>query len=330
MCIRDRERRAVHDPLARGALFRLETLDAAREFSEADQKKQEPVRLAALLDRCDPRTQREGWCRVLGAGSASRSFPVLRASAKKTGWRLLGYPPCVGKQVGPSSRALEDPERFSNLVSLSLKKRLRPGSEDPRLKEYRQLREAHKKVSSGKVRARVSERSLYLDMKLLEEELLPEHIEKAKADAKTRVLGDTQHEGFRPESKVRRFLGTLSALPDNSRERHMFLELSRVATRDPKELRGYAAHVLDELKKCRGSLSDQLLPDFRRALARVSRLQGERRVERRRLGSSASFQDLLQALDGPNNSNGSLAAGGELNVYRSGLTVNGTTRDYTY
>jgi hypothetical protein len=167
-------------------------------------------------------------------------------------------------------------------------------------------------------------------MKLLEEELLPEHIEKAKADAKTRVLGDTQHEGFRPESKVRRFLGTLSALPDNSRERHMFLELSRVATRDPKELHGYAAHVLDELKKCRGSLSDQLLPDFRRALARVSRLQRERRVERRRLGSSASFQDLLQALDGPNNSNGSLAAGGELNVYRSGLTVNGTTRDYTY
>jgi hypothetical protein len=328
--LEDLERRATSDPRARRALFRLETLDAVSEFSTADQKSSEPARLAALLDRSDQETEREGWTRVLKS-APSQTLSVLRASGKQTGWRLLGYPPFVEKKMGSASRALEEPDRWNSLVSSALKKRLCSDNDDPRLKEYRRLHDAHKKVSSGKVRGRVSERALYLDMKELEDQLLPEHIEKAKGEARTRLLGDSQHEGFQPESRARRFLGSLSALPENSRERHMFLELSRVAAQDPRELSRYAAHVLEELKRCDSSLSSQLLPDFRKALARVSRMQGERRVENRRLGSSDSFQNLLQALSGPKTGSESQGnGGGELQVYRSGLTVNGHSRDYTY
>jgi hypothetical protein len=328
--LEDLEKRAVTCSQARRAMFRLETLNATNEFAATDQKGPAPERLAKLLDRSDGKTERQGWNKLLASGPVSQTMPVLKASGKKTGWRILGYPPCVGKKIGPASRAMEEPERWNSLVTSALKKRLRPGNDDPRLEEYRRLHEAHEKVSSGKVRGRVSERSLYLDMKALEDELLPEHLDKAKGEAKTRILGGSEHEGFQPESRVRRFIGALSALPENSRERHMFLELSRVATRDPNELRRYAAHVLEELKGCNASLCDQLLPDFRKALARVSRLQSDRKIEKRRLGSTDSFQNLLSALNGPKNGNGSQENSGELKLYRSGLTVNGTSRDYTY
>lgn len=326
--LEDLEKRAETDPKARAALFRLETLNAAQEYSEKSGADRSPGKLAKLLDSSASRTERDGWNQVLRTKSFSDKQPVLKASKKTTGWKMLGYPPCIGKEVGPSSKALEQPERWNQLVTDALKKQLQPGEDDPKLKEYRRLYEAHKQVSSGKVRGRVSERSLYLDMKVLEEELLPEHLAKARTDAKTKILGGEEHERLHPQSRVRRFLGALSALPENSRERHMVLELSRVATKDPRELQNYAAHILDELKKCDSSLSNSLLPDFRKALAQVSREQAERQSQKRRLGTSEGFQNLLTALEGPKNGNSS--EGDQLQLYRSGLTVNGTARDYTY
>ncbi len=326
--LEDLEKRAETDPMARGAMFRLETLNAAQEYSEKSGGERAPGKLAKLLDSSAAKTERDGWSKVLQTRSFADKQPVLKASKKTTGWKMLGYPPCIGREVGPSSKALEEPERWNQLMTDALKKQLQPGEDDRKLKEYRRLYEAHKQVSSGKVRGRVSERSLYLDMKVLEEELLPEHLARARNDAKTKILGGEEHERLHPQSRVRRFLGALSALPENSRERHMVLELSRVATKDPRELRTYAAHILDELKKCDSSLSNSLLPDFQKALAQVSREQAERQSHKRRLGTSEGFQNLLTALEGPKNGNSS--DGDQLQLYRSGLTVNGTARDYTY
>lgn len=328
--LEDLERRARTDERARQALFRLETLNATHEYATGGEERPRPERVAELLDRSDHRTAHEGWSKVLGSGRFADKLPVLKASGNQTGWRKLGYPPSIGKGVGPSSRAMEDPERWDRLVTESLKKRLQPGNEDTRVKEYRRLYQAHKKVAAGKVRGNVSERSLYLDMKVLEEQLLPEHLDRARGEARNRILGGSEHEGFHPESRVRRFLGTLSALPENSRERHMFLELSRVATRDPQELRRYAAHLAEEIKKFNPSLSHRLLPDFRKALACVTRMQTEKKLQRRQLGTSESFQNLLTALNGPGNGNSSQEQHSEIQFYKSGLTVNGTSRDYTY
>lgn len=325
------EQRAAYDPLARRALFRLETLNGATEYGQEQPATKPcvgPRRLAHLLDASEPRTQKEGWGLALRGGSLRQKLAVLKESRDSTGWQALGYPPCIAREVGPASpRVLEDPENWNRLVGKSLAKSLAPESEDPRLAEYRALVQARRKLQKGEAGNRISQCSLNLDIKALEEQLLPEHLAKATGEAKERFLGSEESAGHHPQSRVRQFLGRLSAIPESSRERHIYSELTRVAHRGPGELGQFAAHLIEEIKGCPHSFSAQLLPQFWKALSEVSRTRSEQVLQGRRLGSSESFNNLLTALHGEETKGNESSDG--LELFRSGLTVNGMVRNYT-
>ena len=75
--LEDLEKRAETDPKARAALFRLETLNAAQEYSEKSGAERAPGKLAKLLDSSAPQTEREGWNKVLQAKSFADKQAVL-------------------------------------------------------------------------------------------------------------------------------------------------------------------------------------------------------------------------------------------------------------
>ena len=326
------EEKAAVSPAAARALTRLEALNASREYVGKERKKGQPTEVATLIERSDLKTQQEAWRHVIDGSSRSQCLAALKASRHGSGWKELGLPPCFDKQVGPvGSVSLEDPERVSQLLNEALKRRLNPDSEDRRLDEYRRLYHAYNKVRTGKLQGQVSERSLYLDLKSLEDKILPEHLARAKKDVKGQLLGGTEFDRLHPQSRMRRFLGTLSALPPASRERHIFRELSDVAVRDPRELKRYANLVQQEIRRCPGRLRTELMPRFHQALAQVTRTHGEKlQAEGANSPALGDFRELLRALTGEDPTQGQAKKDDGLELYRSGLTYNGSVKNYTY
>ena len=326
------EETAATDPAAAGALTRLEALNASREYIENQKETGHPSAVAALVERADLKTQQQAWRQIIDGSSRSQCFAALKASRQGVGWKELGLPPCFDKQVGPvGAVSLEDPERVCQLLNDALKRRLNPDSEDRRLEEYRRLYHAYNKVRTGRLQGQVSERSLYLDLKSLEDKILPEHLTRAKKDVRSRLLGDTEFERLYPQSRMRRFLGALSALPPASRERHIFRELSDIAVRDPRELKRYANLVQQEIRRCPGKLRTELMPRFHQALAQVTRTHGEKLQSQ---GTNphvlGDFRELLRALTGEDPAQVQAKKNDGLELYRSGLTYNGSVKNYTY
>ena len=326
------EERAATHPAAARALTRLEALNASREYVGKENKSGRASEVATLIERSDLKTQQEAWRQLIDGSSRSQCIAALKASRHGAGWKELGLPPCFEKQVGPvGSVSLEDPERVSQLLNEALKRRLNPDSEDRRLDEYRRLYHAYNKVRTGKLQGQVSERSLYLDLKSLEDKILPEHLARAKKDVKSQLLGGTEFDRLHPQSRMRRFLGTLSALPPASRERHIFRELSDVAVRDPRELKRYANLVQQEIRRCPGRLRTELMPRFHQALAQVTRTHGEKlQSEGTNPHALGDFRELLRALTGEDPTLAQAKKDDGLELYRSGLTYNGSVKNYTY
>jgi hypothetical protein len=272
----------------------------------------------------------ESWKIILSKGTLARRLAPLKHSRKNSGWRALGLPPCIGKKIGPvSSTGLDPFSRWDALLTEAFRKQTGTESVDPRLVEYRKLYRAYQRLQTGKLRGKVSERTLYLDLKSLEEQLLPEHLDKARKQVKSRLLGSEEFETAHPQSRVRSLLGALTTLPPNARERYLFQELSQVAVSEPRELGRYASYILDEIRRCPEDFSQRLLPTFERALAQVGRVHAER-VNGGLSNRAGDFRNLLLALTGQELARETSADSGELEFYRSGLTVNGTVRDYTY
>jgi hypothetical protein len=326
------EQRADREPLARQALCRLEALHTARELVSrrpGAKRDLEPRKAAESIDNADEATQHQVWKQLFRDGVRGESMAVLRHSRHERGWSALGLPPCFHRQIGPvGSVSLEHPGQWKELVETTLRRRVGIGSEDPRVKEYRRLFRAHQDLESGRYQGKVSQCALYLDLKKLEQTLLPAHIAKAKETVRGRLLGDRDSEHFHPQSRARRFLGSLSTLPSKGRERHFYLELSRVALSKPEELPFYASLIQEEIRRCPGSFSTVLLPKFRKALGEVRRNHsaGTRPCELSH--TDCDLQKALMALRSDRTKNRDPEDG--LEIYRSGLTINGYTRNYTY
>lgn len=326
--LEDLERQADTDPKARMALRRLSALDNAQNYTcpHSRETAPSPQELARSIDGADRHTQFQAWRTVLRSSSRERRQAALSSTGSSVAWRVLGLPKSFGRRIGPAPQiSPEQPRKWNRFMREAMRRRLAPGSDDPRLTEYRRLYSAHKRLESGRYRGKVSQRALYLDLKSLEEQLIPEEIGRARSAVKSQLLQGGEAEPLHPQSRVRRFLGSLSALPPTSRERRIVGELSQVALSRPRDLMTYASLVLHEIRSCPSGLSQSLLPIFRKALGQVVRTECQRHRVSAKLGSTESFRNLISSLTGD-----SLEAGddsGEL--YRSGLTVNGVTRNYT-
>lgn len=323
------EKESERNPAVRKALTRLDALYQTGEFQRKGAS-DDPATLAATLDGSDRATQHECWAKMWG-GERTEALKVLRRSRSGVGGQSLGLPPRFGKTMETAARgSLENVDNWDRLLEGSLRTRLKPGSEDPRLKEYGKLYRAYRQAQQGRLNGKVSEVALYLDVKQMEDSLLPEHVRKARQDIKSKLLGGRDDEPVHPRSKTHQLLGQLSAMPSNSRERFLYTELSSVAINRPKELPFYAQNILEEIRRCPESVSARFLPKFRRALARVKRVHASH--VNGLDGNKVQQHDvpgLLRALaeDAP----GSGAAHSEeIEYYRSKLTVNGYVRNYTY
>lgn len=314
------------------AAARRRALAAVGSFLDCPHRKRISSRqVAQALDDADRLTQEFGWKELfLGSSSRSEVMEALAHSSSEVGWKRLGLPPCLQSSIGPStSGSIEHPESWTQLLSQSLELRLRPGSEDPRVDEYRRLYQAHQELQKGTLQGRVSETALYLDLKELESELLPDHLRKAQERVKSRLLGSGSKDSLHPSSRVRRFLGAVSAAPPSAREQRFYNELSSIALKRPKELSFFAGRLLEEIRRCPSRLGPKLQADFRKALARVARTHSKTLTGTKAEDCGRDFESLLQALKGPKK----MDAGPEqdkIEYYRSGLTLNGYVRNYTY
>jgi len=326
------EQRCEHDPKARRALRRLDALHSAEEYREAVLAKDpqlDPAGTAYAIDSSDRKTQFESWSRAFRGLESRDKLELLRHSNGRTGWSVLGLPACFEKKVGPSSSVdLGSREEWNRLIAERLEEQISDTSHDPKVLEYQRLYHAYRRLQTAKLDGKVSERSLYLDMKSLEEQLLPEHLDRARRKVKSRLLGNDEHEPIHPQSRVRRFLGALTAVPSAGRESYLFRELSEVAVSKPEELGCYASLVLAEIRRCPKPFAHKLLPKFQKALAQVGRVYSDR-INKTPHDRTNDFRHLLLAITGtaPGEDAEQTAS---LEYYRSGLTVNGTTRNYTY
>lgn len=321
------DRASAHDPLAARAMRSLEAHHAVAQFQVG---KQDGSGLLEALDSACRRTQASCWKALIRRHGRESVLPLLRKSRRGAGCAVLGLPSRFGTVMTTASRgSLERLEDWDVLFERSLKRRLHTDNGDPRLKEYRRLYQAYQEVRSGRHQGKVAECSLYIDLKALEESLLPEQIEKTRQEVRKMLLGSQSEEGFHPQSTVRQLLGSLSELGPDSRESFLYRELSAVALSDPRELPYYSRMILEELKHGPRFVRERFLPRFQVALARVQslRLGGGDSTD---LPQSGKLESLLRGFAERRESqrNGSVSDG--LEYFRSKLTVNGYVKNYTY
>jgi len=130
-----------------------------------------------------------------------------------------------------------------------------------------------------------------------------------------------------PKGRAQRFLKSLTASSGVGHERLLFDELSALALSRPRELAFYANLLSSEIRRCPHSLAKELLPKLRRALGRVSRTHALAWDRSPLRSETAQARACLQ--DDLFDQGVSEAESSDLEHYRSGLTFNGFTRDYT-
>ena len=91
----------------------------------------------------------------------------------------------------------------------------------------------------------------------------------------------------------------------------------------------FAGILFEEIRRCPNHLGPKLQADFRKALARVTRTHSKTLSGAKAEDCSRDFQELLRALKKPGEGVDK-ADSAKLEHYRSGLTIDGYVRNYTY
>lgn len=314
------------DPAAAKAMRGLEARYVAAQFRPGFSDLKSTV---SALDSACGSEQRKCWRDLFGRHGRDSILPLLRESRRANGCRVLGLPSRFGRVLAPASRgSLERLEDWDRLVERSVRRRVYSGSLDPRLEEYRRLYQAYEEVKTGRYHGRVAERSLYADMKELEEKLLPEQIREAQEEVRERALRQDKSAAG-AESTVRSFLGSISRLPSRTRESHLFDELASVAVRSPRELLYYSRMIAQEAQRGPRSLRDGLMSDFQSALDRVQKAHPDSSDAPNR---NEALESLLRNLvrSASPQADAARAKDDDLKLFRGGLTVNGYLKNYTY
>lgn len=321
------DKKSAHDPAAARAMRTLEAHHACREFVPG--KTDAGSLVKTLESACRP-TQKKCWRELMRSHGRVDVLPLMQCSRRGVGPYVLGLPKRFGRVVATAGRgSIERLEDWNSLLDQNLRHRLLQGNSDPRLGEYRRLYQAYQEARTGKYRGKVSECALFMDMKELEETLLPEQVHGARKEVKDKLLGSTDAKALHSQSKVRRLLGSMASLPPNSRETFLFRELAAVALSDPRELSYYSRMILEELKCGPARVQARVLPKFERALSTVKEIYLNDKGTRR-ASSPASLEQLLSGIAERRPAAQTENQDEDLDYFRSKLTVNGYVKNYTY
>lgn len=322
---------AEHSQGARAALVRLDLLSGVQDYQEASKPAIGQTQgLARSLDGSSPRLAREGWNKALNGTSLEKKLTLLKSSEKSLGWKTLGYPGSItAKSASLAAPGWEDPTKWRNLVEGVVRRQVRDNEGSQNYREYRQLLAAYRHLDSSNLRDKVDATELWFDMNRLENKLRPEQLESARKEVREKVGDQDAASALKSGGKGRgqRFLSRLTRMPDSLREKQLHDEFSLLSLKSPEELRGYAELLQQEAIK-RGKDASSLNPLIQKVFSKVAREASGRPTEANKVVEPHAFRRLMREMTSLVPSLDNRSEGGQLEIYRSGLTVDGMTRNY--